>query len=257
MKRQPLLLLILFFLIFTAIAKAQQPESPLMTSFKDYQVMKENTEFGVDWIQIGPTINSARADAIQVDPTHPGTMYVAFGSGNLWKTVNNGLTWKPIFEDQAAQGIGDIALAPSNPNIIYVGTGESLKKPRNFTMPGTGVYRSDDGGETFRHLGLNDSWHIGEIAIHPTNPDIAIVAVLGKFWSNNKNRGLYRTQDGGKSWEHVLYVNDQTGANDIVIAPSNPDIMYASMWQHSPVVSGEGSGGLQKYQWGKIMEIGQ
>jgi len=245
----------IIYISFQTTSFSQQPVSPLMTSFKDYQVMKANTEFGVDWIQIGPTINSARADAIQVDPTHPGTMYVAFGSGNLWKTVNNGLTWKPIFEEQAAQGIGDIALAPSNPNIIYVGTGESLKKPRNFTMPGTGVYRSDDGGETFRHLGLNDSWHIGEIAIHPTNPDIAIVAVLGKFWSDNENRGLYRTEDGGKTWQHVLYVNEQTGANDIVIAPSNPDIMYASMWQHSPEVSGTGSGVYKSTDGGKSWKL--
>ncbi len=213
--------------------------------------MKEKTPYGVEWTQIGPTINSARADAIQVDEKNPGTMYVAFGSGNLWKTVDNGLTWKAIFENQAAQGIGDIALAPSNSGILYLGTGESLKKPRNFTMPGTGVYRSDDAGETWTHLGLTDSWHIGEIVIHPTNPDIAIVAVLGHFWSDNKNRGVYRTEDGGKSWSQVLYINDQTGANDIVFAPSNPEVVYASMWQHSPVVSGKSSGVYKSVDGGK------
>lgn len=233
------------------VVKAQQPESPLVESFKEYQQKKAETEYNVDWIQIGPTINSARADAIQVDINNPGTMYVAFGSGNLWKTVNNGLTWKPIFENQAALGIGDVTLAPSNSNIIYLGTGESLKKPRNFTMPGTGVYRSDDGGETWRHLGLNDSWHIGEIAVHPTNPDIALVAVLGHFWSDNKNRGVYRTEDGGKTWQHVLYVNEQTGANDIVIAPSDPNVVYASMWQHSPQVHGEGSSIYKSEDGGK------
>lgn len=230
---------------------AQQPESPLVASFKQYEQKKAKTAFGVDWIPIGPTINSARADAIQVDINNPGTMYVAFGSGNLWKTVNNGLTWKPIFENQAALGIGDVTLAPSNSNILYLGTGESLKKPRNFTMPGTGVYRSDDAGETWRHLGLNDSWHIGEIAVHPTNPDIALVAVLGHFWSNNKNRGVYRTEDGGKSWQHVLYVDEETGANDIVIAPSNPNVVYASMWQHSPVVHGIQSGIYKSEDGGK------
>ncbi|MBK7651291.1 MAG: hypothetical protein IPJ20_11950 [Flammeovirgaceae bacterium] len=108
-------------------------------------------------------------------------MYAGFGSGNLWKTINNGLTWKPIFENQSAYGIGDIALAPSNTDIIYLGTGETLKKPRNFTMPGTGIYRSNDGGENWIHLGLEDSWHIGEIAVHPKNPDIVYVAVLGHF----------------------------------------------------------------------------
>lgn len=228
-----------------------QPQSPLLASFVEYRQMKANTQYGLEWIPIGPTINSARADAIQVDPNSPGTMYLAFGSGNLWKTVNNGLTWKPIFEEQPALGIGDIALAPSNPNILYVGTGESLKKPRNFTMPGTGIYRSDDAGETWRHLGLNDSWHIGEIAVHPTNPDIVVVAVLGHFWTDNKHRGVYRTEDGGKTWQQVLYVDEQTGANDVVIAPSDPNIMYASMWQHSPQVSGKNSGVYKSTDGGK------
>lgn len=228
-----------------------QPKSPLLSSFDQYQQMKANTPYALEWIPIGPTINSARADAIQVDPTNPGTMYLAFGSGNLWKTTNNGLTWKAIFEEQAALGIGDIALAPSNPNILYVGTGESLKKPRNFTMPGTGIYRSDDAGETWKHIGLNDSWHIGEIAVHPTNPDIVVVAVLGHFWSDNKNRGVYRTENGGKSWQQVLYIDEQTGANDIVIAPSDPNIMYASMWQHSPEISGKNSAVYKSTDVGK------
>tara|TARA_R110000796_G_scaffold159169_3_gene275782 strand:- start:33269 stop:35875 length:2607 start_codon:yes stop_codon:yes gene_type:complete len=252
MKRFRFIIPSIALLFFSLLPlSAQQSQNPLMASFKDYQNMKVNTEFGLEWIQIGPTINSARADAIQVDPANLGTMYVAFGSGNLWKTINNGLTWKPIFENQAALGIGDVALAPSNPNILYLGTGESLKKPRNFTMPGTGVYRSDDAGETWKHLGLTDSWHIGEIAIHPTNPDIALVAVLGKFWSDNAERGIYRTEDGGKTWQHVLYVNDQTGGNDLVISPSNPNIVYASMWQHSPEVNGLGSGVYKSEDAGK------
>ncbi|WP_420386493.1 WD40/YVTN/BNR-like repeat-containing protein [Roseivirga sp.] len=251
MKRSFRLSILPVILLMSAWCHAQQPESPLMNSFRQYEQKKAQTQLHAEWIPIGPTINSARADAIQVDINRPGTMYVAFGSGNLWKTVNNGLTWEPIFENQAALGIGDVALAPSNSNIIYLGTGESLKKPRNFTMPGTGVYRSDDAGATWRHLGLNDSWHIGEIAVHPTNPDIALVAVLGHFWSDNENRGVYRTEDGGKTWQHVLYVNEQTGANDIVIAPSDPNIVYASMWQHSPQVHGENSGIYKSEDGGK------
>lgn len=213
---------------------AQTPESPLVASFTEYQEHRAQTPFRLKWQSLGPVLNSARAEAVQVDHTRPGTMYVAFGSGNLWKTTDNGLSWRPLFENQPAQGIGDIALAPSNPNIIYLGTGESLRKNRNFTMPGTGVYRSDDGGEHWRYLGLPDSWHIGEITVHPRDPDIAYVAVLGRFWSRNPNRGIYRTMDGGQTWEHVLYVNDQTGGNDIVIAPSNPDILYASTWEFDP-----------------------
>ncbi len=139
------------------------------------------------------------------------------------------MDWKPIFENQPTLGIGDIAIAPSNSDILYLGTGESLRKNRNFTMPGTGVYRSDDGGETWAHLGLEDTWHIGEIAVHPLNPDIVFVAAMGKFWSESASKGIYRTTNGGKDWERVLYVNENTRANDIVIAHSNPKIIYASM----------------------------
>ncbi|MEM7374755.1 MAG: hypothetical protein AAF587_39550 [Bacteroidota bacterium] len=213
--------------------------------------MKQSTLLDVDWISLGPVVNSARVEAVQADPSRPGTMYVAFGSGNLWKTTNNGLSWRPIFEDQPALGIGDIALSPSHPDILYVGTGESLKKPRNFTMPGTGIYRSDDGGDSWRHLGLEDSWHIGEIAIHPYDPDIVVVAVLGHFWTPNANRGLYLTEDGGQSWEQVLYLDDFTGANDIVFSPSDPHILYASLWENYPNVMGKNSGVYRSDDGGK------
>lgn len=230
-----------FWLAGSLHSLAQQPDSPLVSSFESYQEHRQATEYGVQWISVGPTVNSARVEALQLDPTHPGTIYVAFGSGNLWKTTNNGISWEPKFEQQASHGIGDFALAPSDPNIIYLGTGESLKKPRNYTIPGTGVYRSDDGGDSWRRLGLSDSWHIGEIAVHPTNPDIALVAVLGHFWSENSNRGLYRTADGGQTWQHVLFIDDQTGANDVVWAADNPNVVYTSTWQNYPDVSGENS----------------
>ena len=109
-------------------------------------------------------------------------------------------------------------------------------------MPGTGIYKSDDGGESWVHLGLNDSWHIGEISINPENPDIVFVSVLGHFWSKNKNRGVYRTLDGGGSWELVLHIDENTGSNDIVISQSNPDIIYTSMWENNPGISGKNSG---------------
>ena len=181
-------------------------------------------------------------------------MYVAFGSGNLWKTTNNGISWKPIFNNIPSIGIGDIALAPSNSNIIYVGTGESLKKARNFTMPGTGIYRSINAGESWQHLGLEDSWHIGEISVHPTNPDIVLVSVLGHFWTSNINRGVYRTIDGGKSWEKVLYIDEKTGSIDVAISPSNPNIVYASMWENYPSISGKNSGVYKSEDNGKTWE---
>jgi photosystem II stability/assembly factor-like uncharacterized protein len=239
------------FFFFSHGTFAQQPASPLEASFQTYRKMKEETKFKVDWISLGPTVNSARADVVQVDASQPGTMYVGFGSGGLWKTVNHGVTWNSIFDEQSSIGIGDIELAPSDPNIIYLGTGENLKKPRNFTLPGTGMFRSDDAGATWRHIGLEDSWSIAEIEIHPTNPDIVFVCVLGHLWSKNKNRGLYRTMDGGKTWEHVLYKNDMTGANEVVISKSNPQIMYASLWEVYPGISGENSAVYRSSDGGK------
>ncbi len=232
--------LLLPFLLLSFPTQSQQV-NPLMESWPQYVDHKQNTPFKLDWISLGPVINSARVDAVQCNPSRPGTWYAGFGSGNLWKTTDHGLSWKPIFEDQPALSIGDFTLAPSNPDIIYLGTGEYLKKPRNFTLPGTGVFRSDDGGNTWRHIGLEQSWHIAKIKVHPENPDIAFVAVLGHLWSPNAERGIYRTLDGGKSWSQVLFVNDKTGANDIVIAPSNPDILYASMWECYPGISGKES----------------
>ena len=248
--RQAILLFFSIIIHFNA-AFTQQPLSPLEASFRQYQAMKVASVYKFDWIPLGPTLNSARADVVQVDATRPGTMYVGFGSGSLWKTTNHGQSWNPIFENQASFGIGDVELAPSNPDIIYLGTGENLKKPRNFTLPGTGMYRSADAGKTWQHIGLEDSWAIAEIAIHPKDPNIVLVAVLGHLWSKNKNRGLYRTLNGGKTWQQVLYKDEMTGANDIVIAPSNSQIMYASLWEVYPGISGKNSGVYRSVDGGK------
>ncbi len=213
--------------------------------------MKDTGKFNLSWISLGPTVNGARADVLQVDTAHPGTMYVGFGSGGLWKTTNNGITWNSIFENQAGYSIGDFAIAPSNPNILYIGTGEHLKKPRNFTLPGTGMYRSADAGKTWQYIGLSDSWAITEIAVHPTDPNIVVVSVLGHLWTTNKNRGIYRTTDGGKTWEQVLYKNEMTGGNDVVISPNKPSVMYASLWEVYPGISGENSGVYKSNDTGK------
>lgn len=206
--------------------------NPLMYSFSRYQQMKENTVVHVDWTSAGPVLNSARVETVVLDPSHPGTIYVGFGPGSLWKSINNGLTWQSIFENQPGVGIGDLAMGPSNPDILYLGTGVSLRKDRNFTMPGAGVFRSDDGGITWKHRGLADSWHIGEVVVHPHNPEMVYVTVMGKFWSPSQSMGVYKTIDGGLHWNRVLYVNDRTRADDIVIAPSAPNVLYASMWEN-------------------------
>ena len=197
MKRWTTAIVLIISTALITLSYGQAIENPLLDSFDDYLLKKENSEFNLEWIHLGPVINSARVESVQGVPGEPGTIYCAFGSGNLWKTINNGLTWKPIFENQAVLGIGDIAVSPSQTETIWLGSGESLKKARNFTMPGAGIYRSDDGGETWTHKGLSDTYHIGEIVVHPNNPDILYVAALGHFWSTNSSRGVYMTKDGG------------------------------------------------------------
>lgn len=238
----PAAALALVTLALAAASVLEAQPDPLLRSWERHLELKASSEFGLEWIPVGPVMNGARAACVQGDPTRPGTLYAAFGPGGLWKTTDNGLTWNAVFENQAAPGIGDVALAPSRPGTIWLGTGVDLKKPRNFTMPGTGVYRSDDGGATWRHLGLENSSHIGKIDVHPTDPDTAFVAVHGRYWTANPDRGLYRTRDGGATWEHVLYVNDRTGANDVIIAPSDPSVVYATTWENHPGVSGASSG---------------
>lgn len=246
-----LFLLITIFVSNNPLYSQTQRDSPLMGSFAKHSLMKSQSPFGLEWIQLGPTLNSARAEAVQGDPNNPGTLYVAFGSGGLWKTINNGLTWNPVFENIPSLGIGDFALAPSNTNIIYVATGESLKKARNFTMPGVGIYKSEDGGSNWQYIGLQDTWHIGEIVVHPENPDIVLVAALGHFWTTNKNRGVFRTEDGGKTWSHVLNINEKTGANDIVFSPASPQIVYATMWENYPGINGSSSAVFKSEDGGK------
>ena len=244
-------LLINTLLLNVLVNSKSQPNSPLMDSFKEHSLMKSETNYGLEWIQVGPTLNGARAEAVQADPNNPGTIYTAFGSGGLWKTINNGLTWNCIFENMPSLGIGDFALAPSDPNTIYVGTGESLKKARNFTMPGVGIYKSVDGGTNWNYIGLPDTYHIGEIVVHPNNQDIVLVAALGHFWTPNSNRGVFRTEDGGKTWSHVLYLDDKTGANDIVFSNADPNIVYATLWENYPGVNGAKSAVYKSEDGGK------
>lgn len=234
-----------------AFAIAQQPTSPLVHSFQSFKEMREQSNFKLSWVPLGPTLNSARADVVHVDKDNPGTMYVGFGSGGLWKTINNGLSWKSIFENEAIFSIGDFAVAPSNSDVIYLGTGEHLKKPRNFTLPGTGMYKSEDAGKTWKQIGLDDSWSIAEIAIHPRNPDIVLVSVLGHLWTKNEHRGLYRTENGGKTWDKVLFIDEKTGGNDIVISASDPNIMYTTLWEINPGISGYNSGIYKSKDGGK------
>jgi len=151
-------------------------------------------------------------------------------NGGVWKTDDFGRTWKPIFDKESTGSVGDIAVSPSQPNVVYVGSGEGLHRPDLAT--GDGMFKSMDGGKTWKHIGLNDAQQIGRVVVHPTNPEIVFAAVLGHPYGANEMRGVFRTKDGGASWERVLYINHNTGAIQVEFDPTNPEILFADLWEH-------------------------
>ncbi len=186
--------------------------------------------------------------------SHLYTFYVAVRYGGVWKTTNNGTTFQPIFDAQDVTGIGCLAVAPSNENIVWVGTGDASSV--RVAYPGDGVYKSTDAGKTWQRMGLQQTQHIARIVVHPTNPDIVYVAAMGRLWSPNEERGVFKTTDGGKTWKKVLYVNDQTGAIDLVVDRRRPDALYAAMYdvQRRPwklIEGGSGSGIFKTTDAGK------
>jgi photosystem II stability/assembly factor-like uncharacterized protein len=178
---------------------------------------------------LGPANMSGRITDVAVVESRPTTMYVASASGGVWKTVNNGITWTPIFDNQPVASIGDVTVAPSNPNIVWVGTGEA--NPRNSVSWGNGVYRSQDGGKSWTHVGLRETHHISRIIIHPTDPNVVYVAALGRVWGPNPERGVFKTEDGGKSWRQVHFLDADTGCIDLAMDPADPNILYAAMYR--------------------------
>ncbi len=171
---------------------------------------------------------SGRISDIEGHPEDPTTFYAAYASGGLWKTTNNGITFEPIFDSEAVMTIGDIAVDWNNKETIWIGTGESNSSRSSYS--GVGVYKSSDGGKTWQHMGLDDTHHIGKIILHPTDPNTVWVAALGHLYSPNKDRGVYKTTDGGKTWKKTLYIDDNTGAIDLQVDPKNPNNVYAAMW---------------------------
>lgn len=184
---------------------------------------------GLRFRNIGPAVTSGRVNGFAVDPTDSKKYYIAVASGGVWKTVNGGTTWTPVFDNEGSYSIGAIALDPKNPATVWVGTGEY--NAQRSVGYGDGVYRSDDGGKSWRNVGLKTSEHIGRIAIDPRDSNVVFVAAQGPLWSSGGERGLYKTTDGGKTWKAVIPGTENTGATDVVIDPSNPDIMYAATWQ--------------------------
>ncbi len=200
--------------------------APLATS---QAALDDSLLAGLKARNIGPATVSGRIAAIDAVASDPNRIVIGAATGGVWISGNGGLSWDAVFDDQPVASIGALAINQSNPDIIWVGTGES--NVRNSTSIGGGLYKSIDGGKTWSFSGLRNSERIDRIALHPHNPDIAYVAALGTLWGPNEERGVYKTVDGGKSWQRILFVDQSTGATDIKMDPSNPDKLYAGMWQ--------------------------
>lgn len=197
--------------------------------------------------EIGPAVTGGRIHDVEALPRDPSTIYVATASGGLWKSTNNGTTWTSLFDDQPVSTFGDLAIAPSNPGVIWAGTGE--QNNRQSTSWGNGVYRSTDGGKTWTHLGLVETRHIGRIVVHPSDPDVAYVAALGNLWKPSPERGVFKTEDGGRTWLKVLYVDTLTGAVDLVMDPTDPNTLYAATYQRLRRTWGFNGGGPGSGIW--------
>ncbi len=194
-------------------------------------LLSADTFSGLELRGIGPAVTSGRISDIAIDPSDENTWYVAVSCGNVWKTSNAGTTWTPIFDDQASYSIGCVAIDPKDPLVVWLGSGEN--NSQRSVGYGDGVYKSVDGGKTWENVGLKDSQHVGKILIDPRDSDVAYVAAQGPLWNSGGDRGVYKTTDGGASWNRVLEIDENTGANEVVFDPRNPDVLYASAYQRA------------------------
>ena len=207
----------------------------------DEGVMNADTFAGFEFRSIGPAFMAGRISDIEILPDDPATWIVGVGSGGVWRTDNAGTTWTPVFDDTGVFSIGTVTVDPSNPHTIWVGTGENTGS--RHAGYGDGIYRSRDGGQSWEHMGLEDSERISEILVHPDDPDTLWVAAQGPLWSAGGERGLYKTTDGGQTWDLVLSAGEWTGVTDIVMDPRNPDRLVAATWQrHRTVAAYMGAG---------------
>ena len=230
-------LLRIFFVIITLSLAADfaQAQSAATSANKRAQSYQQRTQKAGNSIaaampmtNIGPTIMSGRVVDLAVNEAEPQNYYVAYASGGLWVTHNFGSTFTPLFDHEAVLTIGDIAVDWKN-NVIWLGSGESNSSRSSYA--GNGMYKSTDGGKSWQHLGLDETHHIGRVILHPTNPEVVWVAALGHLYSANAERGIFKTTDGGKTWQKTLFVNNDAGAVDVMLDPTNPDILYTSIWE--------------------------
>ena len=245
--------IVLFFCLapLTLMAQFTYPQPPAtaatdrVESFSQRKQLEEASIInGVKFRSVGPSVFSGRVSEIAVSPTDPTHFYVAYSSGGLMKTENNGTTFTPLFDQEMVITTGAVAVDWKN-DIIWLGTGEVNSSRSSYA--GSGMYKSTDGGKNWQHIGLEDSHHIGRIILHPKDPNTAWVAVLGHLYSPNKERGIYKTTDGGKSWKQTLFVDENSGAVDLMIDTKNPKVLYAATWQRDRrawdfLEAGEGSG---------------
>ncbi|MEE9450640.1 MAG: hypothetical protein V3V72_11360, partial [Ignavibacteriaceae bacterium] len=212
------------------------------------------------WISTGPTNIGGRITDIEIHPGVVPIIYAGAASGGVFKSVDGGNNWFPVFDQQISLSIGDIGLSSSNPNIIYVGTGEANCGGGSLAYEGMGVFKSTDGGNNWIHLGLEETRNIGRIVVDPTDSQRVYVAAMGKLFAGNPERGLYRTTDGGTSWENVLFVSDTTGCIDVVMNPLSSDTIYAAMWERIRQPWGRTYGGItsaiyRSYDGGNSWEV--
>lgn len=218
-----LLAALLAFFIFSDVAAKDKKDEARSDTIKSGDVS------GLKFRSIGPAFTSGRIADFAVNPCNPSEYYVAVAHGHVWKTVNNGTTFNPVFDNYGAYSMGCLAMDPKNPNVVWLGTGEN--NHQRALSWGNGVYKTVDGGKSWTFMGLKESRQIGMIAIHPQNTDVVFVAAEGSVWGPGGDRGLYRTKDGGKTWEKVLDISENTGVNNVVISPRDPNIMFATSEQ--------------------------
>ena len=199
---------------------------PLNAQRRKAQVEEKISLDAFEFRNIGPAFLSGRIADIAIDPNDENRWFVAVGSGGVWKTENSGTTWKPLFDEQNSYSTGCVTIDPTNSNVIWVGTGENVGG--RHVAYGDGIYKSIDGGETWKNMGLTSSEHISKIVVHPTNPNVVWVASQGPLWNKGGERGVYKTTDGGISWKRVLGNSEWTGATELVIDPRDPDVLYAA-----------------------------